>query len=512
MFVIAGTAERRRKIYNDRLFCAACCAFLAAGPLLTWLGLTALAAPDARTPRLASHNAAAAQWKSRWLEQFNSASFSVGVLDPAGANSSLVSRCEKTADLAGELLNDADEALKQYQSLVYRTTSPLLRRLFYGAGAETTYTLVVAAEFQKPQSRRSTFSLPVPLFSAETRELPRAECEWLRGEWLGDPSRTFSASCVIKLRLKAACARVMLNNDYVWRLEDRGGVGCWRRNGQWVPTLYQWFDPKYEADFSTVALTLRSVHDPLLRTEEDTAGTLHLGQDVDDQYFAGVLLLVLAGIFFLPCLFVVYVGVSVRSRHVRSRVLAPESVAVDDDAAAAQARKSGAARKGGGAASGAAASGAGQPRVRETNDEGDDGFVFPEAGGAAGNFPHEKDGTASVGGSTLPAKTMLNFAHDLGIADRDVTDFMWLVEEALSPGVLGEWEAHVDSKGAVYFFLPSTSASSWEHPREEYYHNLYLANKSDAKVRWSREDDEEGAAGGEAYEVDAGLNSITEEP
>lgn len=67
---------------------------------------------------------------------------------------------------------------------------------------------------------------------------------------------------------------------------------------------------------------------------------------------------------------------------------------------------------------------------------------------------------------------MLAFASDLGIEPSDVTEYMWLCEEALSADVLKNWEPHSDSKGDVYFFDTETETSVWEHPLAEYYHNV----------------------------------------
>jgi len=72
----------------------------------------------------------------------------------------------------------------------------------------------------------------------------------------------------------------------------------------------------------------------------------------------------------------------------------------------------------------------------------------------------------------------LTFASDLGIEPADVTEYMWLCEEALSKDVLKNWEAHADSKGDVYFFDTETETSKWEHPLAEYYHNYYLSLKA----------------------------------
>lgn len=73
---------------------------------------------------------------------------------------------------------------------------------------------------------------------------------------------------------------------------------------------------------------------------------------------------------------------------------------------------------------------------------------------------------------------MLTFASDLGIDPADVTEYMWLCEEALSKDVLKNWEAHSDSKGDVYFFDTESESSKWEHPLAEYYHNYYLSLKA----------------------------------
>ena len=58
---------------------------------------------------------------------------------------------------------------------------------------------------------------------------------------------------------------------------------------------------------------------------------------------------------------------------------------------------------------------------------------------------------------------MLNFAADLGIEDGDVAEYMWLCEEALSASVLGEWKAHADEEGSVYYHNGSTNSRRPPH-------------------------------------------------
>merc|ERR1712070_1251156 len=91
---------------------------------------------------------------------------------------------------------------------------------------------------------------------------------------------------------------------------------------------------------------------------------------------------------------------------------------------------------------------------------------------------------------------MLSFAADLGIAPADVTQYMWICEEALAPAVLGEWQPHVDERGGVFFYSGTDGSSRWEHPLEEYYHNLYLSLKSEnLHVRQVSEDDAQDGTG-----------------
>lgn len=62
---------------------------------------------------------------------------------------------------------------------------------------------------------------------------------------------------------------------------------------------------------------------------------------------------------------------------------------------------------------------------------------------------------------------MLNFAADLGIAAADVTQYMWICEEALAPAVLGDWQPHVDEQGAQLLRVEGASMSTYLKNIEE---------------------------------------------
>ena len=72
----------------------------------------------------------------------------------------------------------------------------------------------------------------------------------------------------------------------------------------------------------------------------------------------------------------------------------------------------------------------------------------------------------------------VHLGMDLDPDTGDATDveFLWLAEEALTAPLPPNWSEHVDPEsesGGVYFFHAETRQSTWEHPMDDYYRQLY---------------------------------------
>lgn len=217
------------------------------------------------------------------------------------------------------------------------------------------------------------------------------------------------------------------------------------------------------------------------------------GANVEEQRTIGVLVIMLGVVALLPCCFGAYLLKQSITHRGRRRVLMP--VELDGAEVPESGSSNGPARyehkasdgKGGdriGTSSGDSDAGNSQQSGKSGPSRLDE--MRREAGSGT-NTPFSKEQGSSTKGSkagkdavSLPPKVlevfffstiqsfcaygfptqspplthgrllqaMLSFAADLGIAPADVTQYMWICEEALAPAVLGEWQPHVDERGA----------------------------------------------------------------
>jgi hypothetical protein len=66
--------------------------------------------------------------------------------------------------------------------------------------------------------------------------------------------------------------------------------------------------------------------------------------------------------------------------------------------------------------------------------------------------------------------------------------FLWIAEQALVAPLPDDWSEHMDADGNVYYYNVVTDASSWEHPMDQYYRNLFLKVKKEHDDKRAKEE------------------------
>eukprot|EP00826_Nyctotherus_ovalis_P053365 TRINITY_DN6921_c0_g1_i1.p1 TRINITY_DN6921_c0_g1~~TRINITY_DN6921_c0_g1_i1.p1 ORF type:complete len:137 (+),score=24.30 TRINITY_DN6921_c0_g1_i1:156-566(+) len=69
------------------------------------------------------------------------------------------------------------------------------------------------------------------------------------------------------------------------------------------------------------------------------------------------------------------------------------------------------------------------------------------------------------------------YAAYLGINLRTDPEFLWIAREGLKASVPHPWRPCRTSEGDIYYFNFETNQSSWEHPLDQYYKDLYKSEK-----------------------------------
>eukprot|EP00741_Cyanophora_paradoxa_P018192 tig00021038_g17565.t1 len=65
-------------------------------------------------------------------------------------------------------------------------------------------------------------------------------------------------------------------------------------------------------------------------------------------------------------------------------------------------------------------------------------------------------------------------ALHLGIDEEDISEYGWIAEQAANAPLPSGWTEHDDGAGNIYFYCWETDESSWAHPSEDYYRQLYV--------------------------------------
>jgi hypothetical protein len=98
-----------------------------------------------------------------------------------------------------------------------------------------------------------------------------------------------------------------------------------------------------------------------------------------------------------------------------------------------------------------------------------------------------------------------SYTNYLGL-DHSDTDYLWIVQEALSAPLPEDWSEHVDAKGRVYFYNAAIDKSSWAHPLEGEFRKLIKLVKS-VHARNSNATDLIASLRDDVKQLDRSLNS-----
>ena len=88
------------------------------------------------------------------------------------------------------------------------------------------------------------------------------------------------------------------------------------------------------------------------------------------------------------------------------------------------------------------------------------------------------------------ALEIVQFARYLGMDPIEDCAFLWIAEQALVAPLPDDWSEHMDAEGNVYYYNVVTDASSWEHPMDQYYRNLFLKVKKEHDDKREKEEAE----------------------
>ena len=75
------------------------------------------------------------------------------------------------------------------------------------------------------------------------------------------------------------------------------------------------------------------------------------------------------------------------------------------------------------------------------------------------------------------AQEIADYARYIGMDPIVDINLLWIAEEALSASLPEGWQEHHDNGGNVFYYNSLTNVSSWEHPLDDYYRQLYLKLK-----------------------------------
>ena len=79
---------------------------------------------------------------------------------------------------------------------------------------------------------------------------------------------------------------------------------------------------------------------------------------------------------------------------------------------------------------------------------------------------------------------MIDYAKWLGMDLETEKDLMWIAREGLKAPLPEHWKpCKAPDTGDIYYFNFQTGESVWDHPCDEYYKNLYAAEKANLERR-----------------------------
>jgi hypothetical protein len=102
--------------------------------------------------------------------------------------------------------------------------------------------------------------------------------------------------------------------------------------------------------------------------------------------------------------------------------------------------------------------------------------AFPD-----GNGPLDDNsapiGTGAEDGESLKQRAISEHAVYLGMDPVVDVEHLWIAEEALSAPLPPEWQQDETDEGEVYYFREETGESSWTHPLDDHYRDMYQEAK-----------------------------------
>ena len=98
---------------------------------------------------------------------------------------------------------------------------------------------------------------------------------------------------------------------------------------------------------------------------------------------------------------------------------------------------------------------------------------------------------APAGFEDVP-QALLEYAHYLGMSFPEDASYLWIAEQGLAAELPDSWCMRRDPELLVYFFDPTTSSASRQHPSDEHFRGMYYTHK------FARVDDGGGGGGASA--------------
>ena len=109
------------------------------------------------------------------------------------------------------------------------------------------------------------------------------------------------------------------------------------------------------------------------------------------------------------------------------------------------------------------------------------------------------------------ALEIVQFARYLGMDPIEDCAFLWIAEQALVAPLPDDWSEHMDAEGNVYYYNVVTDESSWEHPMDQYYRNLFLKVQREHEEKKQKEEEERKKEEAERQEREKAARVMEEE-
>jgi len=133
---------------------------------------------------------------------------------------------------------------------------------------------------------------------------------------ISNNGRYTAGSCTYFYIATGICVKTSRQNNHTsWQLDNTyGGIGCWYSNAieaSWSPVQYNKVGygngTIYRTifDFNSMYTTIRHQKDPYVFAQQLTDGTMRFGLTPAEKAAVGLALIIIGGIFCLPCCFFV---------------------------------------------------------------------------------------------------------------------------------------------------------------------------------------------------------------